>query len=89
VIFSGGNLSDSFTNVVTLGANNRVTNFTTNQPLVFSIVLPDGRFSGRVTLTNAGARVILPFKGALLQHQNFGSGFFLGTNQSGRVFFGQ
>jgi hypothetical protein len=88
VDFRGGNLSEQFTNLVTLGANNRITNLTSNQPLVFSIVLPDGRFNGRVTLTNDGVRTILPFKGALLRHQNFGSGFFLGTNQSGRVHIG-
>jgi len=39
-------------------------------------------------LTNAGLRVTRAFKGAVLQRQNLGSGFFLGTNQSGRVYLG-
>ena len=47
-----------------------------------------GRLQGAVTLTNAGQRVTRAFKGAVLQRQNLGSGFFLGTNQSGRVYLG-
>jgi hypothetical protein len=47
-----------------------------------------GRLQGAITLTNAGQRVTQTFKGAVLQRQNFGSGFFLGTNQSGRVYVG-
>jgi len=88
VDFRGGNLSGSFTNIVTLGPYNHVLNLTPNQPLTLTISLPTGRMEGSVTLTNAGQRVTRSFKGAVLQRQNFGSGFFLGTNQSGRVYLG-
>jgi hypothetical protein len=35
-----------------------------------------------------GARQTNQFKGVLLQEQNRGDGYFLGTNQSGRVLLG-
>jgi len=88
VDFRGGNLSGSYSNVVALGPYNRVSNLTPEQPLTLTIALPTGRLQGSVTLTNAGLRVTRSFKGAVLQRQNFGSGFFLGTNQSGRVYLG-
>jgi hypothetical protein len=39
-------------------------------------------------VTAPGTTRSVPFKGVLLQNQTNGSGYFLGTNQSGRVFFG-
>ena len=83
----GGNLSESHTNRVTLGANNKVTNLTTNQPLVLNLNLPTGLFNGSMTVTDGGARKKLLFKGALLQRQNFGAGFFPGVDQTGAVWF--
>jgi len=85
VRFEDGGLSGGFTNLVTLGTNNKVANLTTNQPLVMNLTLPLGLFNGTVTLTNGGVRTKLSFKGALLRPQDFGAGFFLGTNQSGSV----
>jgi len=87
ISFADGNLSEEFTNVVTLGPNNKVINLTTNQPLVLTITLPTGLFKGTVTLNDAGAKKLLRFNGALLQRQNLGAGLFLGTNQSGSVQF--
>jgi plastocyanin len=83
--FDGGGLSGTFTNMVVLGNNNKVTNLTPNQPLVLTLTLPTGLFNGSATLTNQGVRQKLTFKGALLQRQDLGAGFFLGTNQSGAV----
>jgi hypothetical protein len=83
LIFEGGNLSASFTNLVTLTTTNRVLNDSPNT-LNLAFTPSNGVFSGSVkvpgtTRTNA-------FKGALLQDLDSGYGFFLGTNRSGRVF---
>jgi len=83
--FDGGGLSGTFTNEVRLGPNNKMTNLTTNQPLLVTVALPTGLFNGTVTVTNQGVRQKLTFKGALLQRQDMGAGFFLGPNQSGAV----
>lgn len=85
VSFSGGNLSEPFTNPVVLGANNIVANLGSN-PLSLKIKAANGLFDGRATAPNATAS--FPFKGVVLQRQNYGAGYFLGTNQSGLIFFG-
>jgi hypothetical protein len=82
VVFEGGNLSESFTNEVTLTETNAVLNDGVNG-LKLIINLTNGTFSGNVQAL--GARKRTTFKGALLQDQAQGAGFFLGTNQSGRV----
>jgi cyclophilin family peptidyl-prolyl cis-trans isomerase len=86
VILSGGNLSPPSTNDVFLRTNNTVLNLDTNK-LTFTIVKPSGQFSGTVTpVTNASA---IPFKGVLLKKHNFGAGFFMRTDVTGQVYFGQ
>jgi len=85
--FDGGGLGGTFTNMVMLGSNNKVINLTTNQPLVMTLTLPTGLFNGTATLTDNGVVKKLTFKGALLQRQDLGGGFFLGPNQSGSVLF--
>jgi hypothetical protein len=85
VVFEDGNLAGPFTNAVTLTETNRVINGSSNY-LTLSLSISNGLFSGRVkvpgtTLTNS-------FKGALRQDRDSGSGYFLGTNQSGRVYLG-
>jgi hypothetical protein len=82
VIFEGGNLTSSFTNEVVLTETNTVVNDGTNA-LNFIINLANGAFSGKVQVP--GTHKTNNFKGALLQGQATGSGFFLGTNQSGKV----
>jgi hypothetical protein len=44
---------------------------------------PTGLFTG--TFQAAGSSRIVNFKGAVLQNMTNASGYFLGTNQSGRV----
>ncbi len=80
VQFSAGNLEE-FENLVSL-SENKVTNLGTNK-LTLSINKSSGLFSGSVT--PPGARASIPFKGATDKNRNQGWGFFLGTNQSGRV----
>jgi hypothetical protein len=84
VFFEYGNLSVPFTNYVTLTSSNRV--ISTNL-MSLGIALADGTFSGSVKVP--GTTRTNTFKGALLQDANSGYGYFLGTNQSGRVFFGK
>ncbi len=80
--FTNGNLMADFTNHVLLDAKGKVLNQGANK-LSLSISKSSGTFSGSVTPPGGGKAV--SFKGALLQKQNVGSGFFLGTNASGRV----
>ena len=80
--FTNGNLTASFANNVTLGPDNKVVNNSAN-PLSLVISKATGLFGGSVTAPSGGpAR---SFKGALLQKQNRGAGFLLGTNQSSQV----
>jgi hypothetical protein len=83
VIFTGGNLSDNLTNDATLNGN-KVVN---GGPSALSLTISSsGLFKGSVVNPDTNAKI--PFSGVILQNQDFGSGYFLGTNQSGRVFFG-
>jgi hypothetical protein len=84
VEFSFGNLIQPFTNDVRLSANGRVTNLSSNR-LTLGVTPTTGMFTGTATDPNTGRLAI--FSGALLQKQNAGVGYFLGTNQSGRVTF--
>lgn len=86
VEFSAGNLAEPFENGVMLGDNSKVSNSGTNK-LTLSIVFSSGLFSGSVTAP--GATRSVSFRGALHQKHNYGSGFFLGTDQSGRVRFSE
>jgi len=79
-----GNSSD-FTNQIVFGTN-KVVNLSSNK-LTLTITTSSGLFSGSAT-DPVTLRSIL-FNGAILEKQNFGSGTFLGTNQSGRVFIGR
>ncbi len=83
VWLANGNLSQSFTNQIVLGNNNKVTD--TNK-LSLSIMTKSGLFKGSVLSPDTGKPI--SFSGVVLEKQGFGSGFFLGTNQAGRVYFG-
>lgn len=85
VVFSNGNVA-TFTNEVTLSAANKITNDSTNNALTMSITTSSGLFKCIVVNPSTGKRFAAD--GVLLQKQNFGSGFFLGTNQTGSVVFG-
>jgi O-glycosyl hydrolase len=80
--FSGGNLSSSVTNLFSLSNGSKFKNLGNNK-LSVTFAKPNGMFSGIVTVPDTGKTK--PFKGAVLQNQGVGSGYFLGTNQSGRV----
>jgi hypothetical protein len=82
VVFTAGNLALAFTNAVSYSDDNKIVNLASNK-LTLTLSLPTGLFSGNVTVP--GATRSTPFKGALFQKTDFGAGFFLGTNQSGRV----
>jgi glucose/arabinose dehydrogenase len=84
VTFSDGDLAESFTNNVGLIPRARVVNEGTNK-LRLTLTQSSGRVSGSVT--PPGMRKAVVFKGALLQKQGYGGGYFPGTNESGRVYF--
>jgi hypothetical protein len=85
VWLANGNLADSITNQVTLGSTSKVTNQSPNV-LKMTITTSSGLFKGSVV--NPATSKAITINGVVLQKQNFGGGFFLGTNQTGRVFFG-
>ena len=85
IAFAGGNLEVPFANPIVLGASSKVTNLGSNK-LALSITTSSGLFKGSVANPTTGKS--LAFSGALLQKQNAGSGFLLGTNRSTRVFLG-
>ena len=80
--FTNGNLVADFANDVTVDAAGKVTNQGANK-LSLSLSKSSGLMSGSATPPAGGKTV--SFKGAILQKQNRGSGYFLGTNASGRV----
>ena len=83
LILAGGDLGSSITNELTLAANNRVTNLSSNKTtLTFN--LPTGTFRGTVAEPNSPTKRVA-YSGALLQGANVGRGYFLGTTQSGTV----
>ena len=86
VAFTNGNLSANFTNTIAIDAKGKLINQSTNK-LSLSASKSSGTFSGSATPLAGGKAV--SFKGAVLQKQTNGFGFFLGTNSSGRVSIGQ
>ena len=83
--FADGNLSGPFTNLISFGRGNRVTNLSANQ-LTMNIIRSNGLFSGSVKVPDV-ARTN-NYKGAFLQDSGTGYGFFLGPSLSGNVFVG-
>ncbi len=79
IILSGGDLPNGITNVVT------VTGTSITGPNKLSVKLSKGILKGSVP--NPPGKPI-PVDGVFLQSQGFGSGYFLGTDQSSRFFFG-
>jgi sugar lactone lactonase YvrE len=83
VILQQGNPVQGFTNHFTLGADNKVVSA---DGLSVTITTASGLFKGNAR--NPGDGSLVPINGVLLQKQNSGFGFFLGTSQSGSVYFG-
>lgn len=82
---TGPSLAAPLTNQVSLAVNNTVVNLDTNR-LTWALVKPSGLFSG--TVQPVGESRVLSYKGAVLQSQGYGVGYYLSTNLSGRVYFG-
>ena len=86
MLFTGGNLPYALTSSIILSNNNRVLNLSSNK-LEVTITTRSGLFSG--SKVNPATGKLLHFRGVMLQKRDAGSGYFLGTNQSGRVYFGR
>lgn len=82
VSFLGGDPLLAIENEIAVSKKNRVTNLGTNK-LSMSISSGQGIFKGKFTNPNTGRPTA--FKGVILQKQGFGGGYFIGTNESGRV----
>jgi hypothetical protein len=91
VALTDGNLVLSITNQITLGTNNRVSN-AGGTKVMLSLVPSTGLVTGTVIDPTTGGSIVV--RGAILQKQNLGYGFFLGTspgwgmNRSGWFYFG-
>jgi hypothetical protein len=84
VIMSQGGLDQKVTNNVSLAPRAKVADAGTNK-LALKLTQKSGVFTGRVTLP--GTKKSTAFKGAILDKQGYGGGYFLGTDESGRVEF--
>jgi hypothetical protein len=82
VTFAGGNLSNLFTETVTYDSKGKFTCLGTHK-LSLTLNKANGLFTGSV-VDPAGGKA-MKFTGAVLQKQNAGTGFLLGTNRSARV----
>jgi len=85
VAFANGNIPNDFTNQVILHTNNVISNQGTNT-LTLKLTTSTGLFS--VSAVDPDTHKTVTGKGVVLQKQNFGDGFFLGTNQTGHLFWG-
>jgi hypothetical protein len=86
VLLTDGNLGNNLTNSVTIGPKSQVFDQTLVNKLKLTVSTSLGSFKG--TFQDPVTLKPVSFSGVLLQKQNYGSGYFLGTNQSGRVYFG-
>ncbi|MFO1477918.1 MAG: S8 family serine peptidase [Verrucomicrobiota bacterium] len=82
VILSGGNLAADIVNPVTLSGGKAVSGTPTNK-LALSITTSSGAFKG--TFVPPGATKSSAYAGVILQKQQYGAGYFPGTNQAGGV----
>lgn len=87
VYLAGGNLDGPITADVTLDAFNKLT-FAAGETnkLALKVTASSGLLSG--SFYNSRTLRKSTLRGVLLQRHNLGSGFFLGTNQSGVFFLG-
>jgi len=85
IVLSGGDLSDQVIDEFQLSAGSRVLNVGPAK-LTLTFSASNGSFSGK--LSDPSTSTTATFRGVVLQDQNIGTGFFLGTSQSGQVFLG-
>jgi hypothetical protein len=83
-ILSGGDLVAPLTNSITLGGDNKITG---DNELSIAISAPKGSIKGSFADPSNGAKRTL--RGVALPKQNQVRGFFLGPDQSGRLFVGE
>ena len=86
VVLTGGGLAQGIEDPVTLGANNRVTS---SNKVSLTFTLSTGAFRGSVPNPAGGKTKAISIGGVVLQDQNEGRGYFLGTGASGEVIFRQ
>jgi hypothetical protein len=87
VVLEGGNLAGPATNELFLSALNKITVISTNtNKLALTVSTSSGLLNG--SFVHPRTLKKSPVKGVVLQKQNLGGGFFLGTNESGSAFFG-
>lgn len=82
VQFTGGNLSEPFTNHIQLTAASRVVNQDANK-LTLMFLKPSGLFIGDAK--SPGSMATKHFKGVVLQNIKSGAGYFVGTDAVGAV----
>lgn len=83
-ILDGGNLAESITNLFTLGIDNKITG---NPALSLTLSGSKGTLTGSFTdPATARKRTV---RGLVLPNQNQARGFFLGSDESGRVWVGE
>jgi hypothetical protein len=82
IAFSGGDPGQNFQGQLRLGPGGSVTSLD-GLRLKLKFTLSTGSFQGSV-IEPATSR-LLAFRGAVLQKQNLGTGYFTGANQSGEV----
>jgi hypothetical protein len=82
ITLADGNLSQPITNLFLL-TNNTIRAMAITNGWTMKLSLTKGTFTGGFNHPAMGTNA--PFAGALLQEQNFGGGYFLGTNQSGSL----
>lgn len=88
ILFQGGNISGVLSNKVSVTFNNKVSNLGGNDSkLTLNLNVASGVFTGALTPSNSVNA--LKFGGVILQKQGVGAGNISGTNQTGKVSFGQ
>jgi List-Bact-rpt repeat protein/Big-like domain-containing protein len=84
VAFVGGNLSQDFTNTITLGPGSKLMGSSGNgRALGLAFTLKSGTFKGSVTDPAGGKPLI--YSGVVLEKSKTGYGYLLGTNQASQV----
>lgn len=84
LVFSGGDLTNPFTNDVSVSGST-INNLSATNKLTMKFSASKGTFTGSVVDPFTG--VSMPFNGVYLQNEGFGAGDFLGSDQSGSVLF--
>jgi hypothetical protein len=82
VTITNGNLGSAITRDVFLSTSNVLTITPTNQTVKLSLTAKSGLLSGTFKHPD-NTNKVTTIKGAVLQEQKVGGGFFVGTNQGG------